>query len=132
MKKTLQLRLYGDPHSVAPQPNQAIEHNTVPFGWNTDGIAMALSGYLGISRPGIGQSIAPVLHSGDVVADMNAWITNQGMQRFSDYMKTPAAQYHIMNLRQQQHMPMMEQANTESQWKAFVQAINAAFRKAGG
>lgn len=132
MKKPLQLQLYGNPMAVAAQPDQSRCANQVPFGHNVDAVQMGMAAYLGSTRPGIGQSLAPILHGGSEVADMNAWNAEMGHGRFSEYMATPAAQYHMLNLAQQQRQPMMEQSNTESQWKAFVVALNAAFKKAGG
>lgn len=129
-KKTLQLQ--STPPAVAPQNTQGVTHNSVPFGYNTERMAGGMASYWGQTMSGHGLPVAPVLHSGNTDADAQAWVENTGYARFSEYMATPEGQYVMYGLSQQQHLPVMEQANTEQQFKAFILALNAAFRKSGG
>lgn len=129
-KKPLQVR--SNPPAIAPGGNQGITSNSVPFGHNTDRMATGMSSYWGQTLAGLGLSPAPALHAGNTDTDAAAWVENMGNARFSEYMFTPAGQYVMYGLNQQQHLPVMEQANTESQFKAFILALNAAFRRSGG
>lgn len=123
-----QLHIFGSPRMVASGQRGA-NYNQQPFGPNLDGISRSLASYAAMFTPGQGQSVNPILHEGGE-SDYAAWQENSYNPNFNEYMETPKSQYFMYGLDQQQHMPMMEQSNTESQFKAFILAVNAAFQKA--